>query len=144
MTGWGPSNFGMTSLGSRNKVKGNFFGFFRGLEQLSSLFWRRLMAISELGVIQLRFPFVGVEIFTIFQFLWHSFGSRYARKPIKGSKDSDDSIVSKKNLRDKIGSLDWSAGTQKLGQKNRNDTPICDVPPQRNSNPKRKFFFNLT
>ena len=59
MTGWGPSNFGMTSLGSRNKAKGNFFGFFRGLEQLSSLFWRRLMAISELGVIQLRFPFEG-------------------------------------------------------------------------------------
>jgi len=26
----------------------------------------------------------------------HNFGSRYARKPIKGSKDSDDSLVSKK------------------------------------------------
>jgi len=26
----------------------------------------------------------------------HNFGSRYARKLIKGSKDSDDSLVSKK------------------------------------------------
>jgi len=31
MTGWGPSNFGMTSLGSRNKVKGNFLVFLEGL-----------------------------------------------------------------------------------------------------------------
>jgi len=54
------------------------------------------MAISTLGVIQPRFPFVEVEILTTFLFLWHNFGSRYARKPIKGSKDSDDSLVSNK------------------------------------------------
>jgi len=33
-----------------------------------------------------------------FWFLIHNFGSRYARKPIKGSKDLDDSLVSKKKL----------------------------------------------
>ena len=54
------------------------------------------MAISKLGVIQPRSPFVGVEILTSFWFLWHSFGSRYARKPIKVSEDSYDSLVSKK------------------------------------------------
>ena len=52
------------------------------------------MAISKLGVIQPRFPFVGAEILTTSWFLWHNFGSRYARKPIKGSKDSDDSLSS--------------------------------------------------
>jgi len=62
------------------------------------------MAIYKMGVIQLRFPFVRVEILTTFCFLWHNFGSRYARKPIKGSKDSDDNLVPKQNLSQKIGS----------------------------------------
>jgi len=56
------------------------------------------MAISNLGVIHPRLEFVGEEIVTTFCFLWHKLGSRYARKPIKGSKDSDDSLVSKKSL----------------------------------------------
>jgi len=60
------------------------------------------MAISKLGVIQPRFPFVGVEILTSFWFLWHSFGSRYARKPIKVSEDSYDSLVSKKTWAKKL------------------------------------------
>jgi len=51
------------------------------------------MTISKLGVIQPRFPFVGVEILTTFCFLWHNFGSRSATKPINGSKDWDDSLV---------------------------------------------------
>jgi len=54
------------------------------------------MAISKLGIIQPRFPFVGVEILTTFW--WHNFGSKYTRKPIKGCKDSDDSPVLKKKL----------------------------------------------
>jgi len=87
------------------------------------------MAISKLGIIHPRFPFVGVEIVTTFCFLWHSFGSRYGRKPIKCSKNSDDSLVLTKNLSKKIGSLDWHPGPQKVGQKNRN--PTCDVPPPR-------------
>ena len=59
---------------------------FEGLEQLSSLFWRRVMTIYKLGVIHPRSEFVGVEILPTAWFLWHSFGSRYARKPFKGLK----------------------------------------------------------
>ena len=64
------------------------------------------MAIYKMGVIQPRFPFVGVNILTTFWFLFHNFDSRYARKPSKGSKDSDDSLVSTKALSEKIISLD--------------------------------------
>jgi len=64
------------------------------------------MAIYKLGVIHPRLEFVGAEILTIFCFSWHNFSSRYARKPINGSKDSYDSLVSKTNLSQKIGSLD--------------------------------------
>jgi len=40
--------------------------------------------------------FVGVECSTNFWFMSHTFDSRYARKLNKGSKDSDDSLDSKK------------------------------------------------
>jgi len=56
------------------------------------------MAIYKMGVIQPRLPFVGVEILTTFWYLCHNFGSRYARNPIKGSKASDNILVSKKKL----------------------------------------------
>ena len=112
---------------------------FWGLEQLSSLFWRRVMAISKLGAIQPRFFFRGRN-FDHFWILWRNFGSWYARKPIKGSKDSDDSLVSKKNSSEKFGSLVWRPGRRKLGQK-RKWHPHCDVLAQRTPNPKRKNFF---
>jgi len=54
------------------------------------------MAIYKLGVIHPRLEFVGVGILTTFLFLWHNFDSRYARKSIKGSENSCDSLVSKK------------------------------------------------
>ena len=43
---------------------------------------------------------------------------RNAGKPIKGSKDSDDSLVLNKNLTEKIGSLDWDPEQRKVGHKN--------------------------
>jgi len=52
------------------------------------------MVICKLGVIHPRLEFLEVEILTTCWFLWHNFGSRYARKPINGSKDSVDSLVS--------------------------------------------------
>jgi len=61
------------------------------------------------------FPFVGVEILTTFWFWWHNFWSRYAIRSIKVSKDSYDSLVSKKNLSETIGSLDWRPGLGELG-----------------------------
>jgi len=54
------------------------------------------MAIYKRGVIHPRLVFVWVEILTTFWVLWHNYGSRYARKPNKGFKDSDDSLVSNK------------------------------------------------
>jgi len=101
------------------------------------------MAIYKLGVIQPRFTFVGVEILAAFWFLWHKFGSRHATKPIKGSKDSDDSLVLTKSLSEKIGSLNSRQEPRQVGQKNAKNTPTCDIPPE-NSKPKtKKFFFNL-
>jgi len=64
----------------------------------------------------------------------HNFGSRYARKPIKGSKDSDDSLVSKKNWSEKIGSLDWHLGPGEVAK----NTPLV-TPPQENPKPKKIF-----
>jgi len=52
------------------------------------------MAIYKQGVILPLVTFLGVEILTTFWFWWHKFWSRYARKPIKGSKDWWDSLVS--------------------------------------------------
>jgi len=64
--------------------------------------------------------------------LIHNFGSSYARKPIKGSKDSDDNLVSKKNTSEKIGPLDWHLRPGKVGQ-----TPFhLWRPPQENPKPK--------
>jgi len=54
------------------------------------------MAIYNMGVINPRLAFVVVEILTTLLFLCHNFGSRYAIKLIKGSKDSDDRLASKK------------------------------------------------
>jgi len=56
----------------------------------------RVVAIYNMGVMHHSLAFAGVEIFTNFCFLGHSFGSRYARKPIKGSEGSDGSLVSNK------------------------------------------------
>ena len=69
----------------------------------------------------------------------HNFGSRYARKPIKGSKDSDDSLVSKKNWSEKIGSLDWHLGPGE-GAKN---TPTCDAPAREPQIQNQKKLFQL-
>jgi len=81
------------------------------------------MALCKLAVIQTRFPFPGVEILTTFSFLCHHFASRNAGKPIKGSKDSDDSLVLNVNLSEKNGSLDWDPEPPKVGQINAKVNP---------------------
>jgi len=63
------------------------------------------MGTYKMGVIHPRLAFVRVEILTTFWFLVHNFDSRYLRKPVKGRKDSDDSLDSRKSLNQKIGSL---------------------------------------
>jgi len=63
------------------------------------------------GGIDPRLAFCGDRISSNFLFLTHNFSSRYAIKPIKGSKDLDGSLDSKKGL------LGWRPGSGKLGHK---------------------------
>jgi len=91
-------------------------------------------------VSQPKLEFVGAEIFTNFCFFIHNFDYRYARKPFKGSKDANFSLVSKKNFSQKNGSMDWGPG--KGGQKNAKTLPLVTFPPA-NTKPitKNVFFF---
>ena len=73
--------------------KYTIFWVFRGIGQLSSLMSWRVMAFSQNGP---RLRFVGFECLSNFCFLRHYFGTRYARMPIMGCKDSNDHLDSKK------------------------------------------------
>ena len=53
-------------------------------------------------------------------FILPNFWTRNSRKQIKGSKDSDFSLVSTKYLREKLPLCGWSLGTDNLGQKGLN------------------------
>jgi len=64
------------------------------------------MAIYNMGVIYPGSALVGEEMFNNVWFLAHIFGSRYATKPTKGSKDSNDNLVSNKILNQDIDLLD--------------------------------------
>ena len=68
----------------------------RGFEQLSSSICWRVMTIQTMGVIHPRLAFSGAEIFTKFLFLANNYGSRNGRKWIKGSKDVEFGLVTKK------------------------------------------------
>jgi len=56
----------------------------------------------------------------------HNFGSRYARKLIKGSKDADHSLP--KQIGPKNGSLNWRPWPGKVGQKTQKYTPLVTSP----------------
>ena len=58
----------------------------------------------------------GAEIFTKLWFLAHNFGSKYARKPIKGSKVVD-FLVSKKSLSQKLAHWIGAQGCLKVAKK---------------------------
>jgi len=75
-------------------------------------------------------------------YLSHNFGSRYAKKSIKCSKDSDDNLDSKKTLSQKIGSLGWRPGQGKVHQKAKN-THTCDDSTD-NPKPKTKILFSVS
>jgi len=68
----------------------------------------------------------GDGIFTNFLFLSHNFCSVNVGKPIKGSKDSDDSLDSKKNVSHKIARWVSSQGPVKLAE-NSKTCSHCDV-----------------
>ena len=75
-------------------------------------------------------------------FLSHNFGSRYASKLIKGSKDTDHSLVSKKNLSQK---MDHWVGTQGLVKlaKNVKTSSHYNITPRKPKSTTKKFFFDL-
>jgi len=75
-------------------------------------------------------------------FLSHNFGTKNVRKPIKGSKDSDYSLVSKQNLSQKTGLLGWSPGPGNLGQKMCKPMPIV-TSPTKTQHPKLSNLKNL-
>jgi len=75
-----------------------------------------------------------------FGFLSHNLGFKYARKPIKGSKDADFSLVSKTNLEPKMGCWIGAQGQAKLAKKSK--TPRFWRHSQRTPNPKLKNNFS--
>jgi len=75
-------------------------------------------------------------------FLRHNFGSRNAKKPIKSSKDWDDSLFSKKILSQKL-LAGLGSGEDDLGQKRVTLSQLWRHP-QKNKIPNLKLcFFNL-
>jgi len=76
-------------------------------------------------------------------FLSLNFGPRYSRKSIKDSNDSDDSLVSKKSLSQKLAYWVGTQGQVNLAKKAK-ISPQYDFTPE-NPKPKTKnvFFFNL-
>jgi len=54
-----------------------------------------------------RVSVFGIRIFPKFCFFRHNFGCRYAKKIIKGSKDTDDGLESKKLFNQK-----WPFGSE--------------------------------
>ena len=80
-------------------------------------------------------------MFTNFCFLSHNFGSRYARKPIKSSKDSEHVLVSKKSLKQKT-ARSWRPGPGNLSQKGAKTCPHYDVTHTKPHAHNWKSFFN--
>jgi len=113
---------------------------FRGFEQLSSSICCRVMTGKSL-VWNGHVAFCATFLFlSKIGFLSQNFGSRYAGKPIKCSKDADFSLVSKK-IRAKNDLLGWRPGPDKFGQKFEN-IPTYD--PTENLKPKTGFFSTET
>jgi len=114
------------------------FPIYRGLEQLSSWSCWRVMAIYNMGVIYPGSALVGEEMFNNVWFLAHIFGSRYATKPTKGSKDSNDNLVSNKILNQDIDLLDWHLGPGKIGPKIKKT--LLTSPPEKLKLETKKIF----
>jgi len=111
-------------------LKYNAFPIYWWFEKLSSSSCWRIMVIYNRGVVYPGTAFVGVTFFTRVWFLIHNFGSKCARKPIKGSKDADHSLVAIKTWA-KNGSVGWRTALGKVGQK------VAKTYPHRNVTPRK-------
>jgi len=74
-------------------------------------------------------------------FLTHDFGHRNASKSIKGSIDTDFSLVFKKTLSQKNGSMDWG---QVQVAKNSKTCLHCDVTSSKCKTENIKRFFSMS
>ena len=83
-----------------------------------------------------------VQFFTNFWFSGYKFRSRYARKYINDSKDSDDNLVSTKTFSQKIVSLVWRPGSGEVGQNDEKTPPLVKTP-TGNHKPKTKIFLPI-
>ena len=88
-------------------------------------------------------PSVGFEFLPTSCFLSHNFGSWYSGKPIKPSKDSDDNLVSKKNLEPKNGSFVWRPGPGNISQKVAETCPHYEVTHREPQTQNEKNFFQF-
>jgi len=110
-----------------------------GFEQLFSMIWRRHTASYVLGCNITQVGVCGKASFTTFLFLSHNFRYRYARKSIKGSVVSDDSLDSKTNLIQKLTHWVGAQGQGKWHKKRKTPLPMTST--LENPKPKPKFFF---
>jgi len=73
----------------------------------------------------------------------HNFWSRNARKSIKGSKDSDSSLVSNKNFNETLWPSGWALG-QITEPKWPQNYFTYDVSHKKSASPNKKFFFECS
>jgi len=71
--------------------------------------------------------------------LSHNFGSRYARKSIKGSKDADHSLVPKKTLAKKIAYVVGAQGQVNLPKMRKYALIVTSPPKKRHTQTEKKF-----
>jgi len=71
----------------------------------------------------------------------YKFRSRYARKPIKGSKDSDGHLVPPKKLEPKNWLIDLASRARWSWPKRRKNTPTCGVHHREPQTQNEKMFF---
>jgi len=83
-----------------------------------------------------------VQEFTNLYFFGHYFWTRNFRKPIRGSKDSDFSLVSDKNLSEILSSSDWALGQETLAKTDKN-LPHLWCHSQKNETQQFFFIANL-
>jgi len=76
-------------------------------------------------------------------FLGHNFRTRNVRKSIKGSKDSDSSLLSNENLSKILPSRGWALGQVILAKMAKN-LPYLWYHSQRTWNPKLKKIFHCS
>jgi len=98
------------------------------------------MAIKSMDVIHPNLAFEGEEMFANFCFLAHDFGSRYARKPLKGSNDMDHSLVFKKTRANNI-LIGLGPRARYTWPKDRKKCPHFYVIPRKPQTQNEKLFF---